>query len=177
MRRVFLCGLGGLAICLLVSTEALAGGRNAADYPFRVHIYQVGGVSHYGQTRTLDVVDGEGRANLFENGEPRGFDFSYRCQERLRGSAGYETYLARWKKQNQTLEILLPQFGKPGAYDSCELKVLMKDAVYYRHNGSLDEEPAAKLKAWMEKVQYDPERGKNEPIPVTPAPAGAPATR
>jgi hypothetical protein len=80
---------------------ALAGGHDAANYPLRVHIFQVGGVSHYyGATRTLDYVDGEGRANLFENSEPRGFDFSYRCGERLRYSSGYETFLARWKKPN-----------------------------------------------------------------------------
>ncbi len=179
MRRAFFIGLGGLAGCLLFSTVVLAGGRNVADYPLRVHIYQFNSHSHYyGQTRTLDLVDGEGRANLFENGEPRVFDFSYRCQERLRWSAGYETYPARWKKQNQTLEILLPQFGKPGAYDACEMKVEMKDTAYYRHNGGLYEEPAAKFKEWMEKVQYDPEHGKNEPVQPVPAPAtaGTPAT-
>jgi hypothetical protein len=173
MRSVFLRGLSGLAGCLLLSTAALAGGHNAAEYPLRVRIYQEGGVSHY-YDRSLETVDGEGRANLFENGEPRGFDFSYRCQERLRTSAGSETYPARWRKQNQTLEILLPQFGKPGAYDACELKVLMKaDAVYHRHNGLLGEEPAAKYKQWMEKVQYDPEHGKNEPVETAPAPAPA----
>jgi hypothetical protein len=172
--------MSGLAGCLLFSTVALAGGHNAAEYPLRVHIYQVGGVSHYySPTRSLDLVDGEGRANLFENGEPLGFDFSYRCEERLKDSAGYETYLARWKKPNQTLEILLPQFGKPGAYDSCELKVLMKDSmVYHKHNGLLGEEPAAHYKEWMEKVQYDPEHGKNEPVPVAPASAaGTPAAK
>jgi hypothetical protein len=170
MRRTFFCGLGGLAACLLLSTVVLAGGHNAADYPLRVHIFNFNSHSHYyGTTRTLDWVDGEGRANLYENGEPRGFDFSYRCGERLRGSAGYETYPARWKKQNQSLEILLPQFGKPGAYDACEMKVEMKDAVYYRHNGGLDEEPAAVFKQWMDRHEYDPEHGKNEP--VTPAPA------
>ena len=177
MRRAFFCGLSGLAGCLLLSTAVLAGGHNAADYPLRVHIYQENGVSHYyNQTRTLDFVDGEGRANLYENSEPRGFDFSYRCGERLRYSAGYETYLARWKKPNHALEILLPEFGKPGAYDTCELKVLMKDnTVYHRNNGLLGEEPAAKYKQWMEKVQYDPEHGKNEPVETAPAPAQAPA--
>jgi hypothetical protein len=151
----------------------LAGGHNAADYPLRVHINQENGVSHY-YGQSLEMVDGEGRANLFENGNPLGFDFNYRCGERLRGSAGHETYLARWKKPGKSLEILLPQFGKPGSYDACELKVIMKqDTVYVRQNGVLHEEPAAKYKQWMDKHQYDPEHGKNEPVAATPAPAPA----
>jgi len=163
MRRVFLLILSGVAGCLLLSTAVLAGGHNTADYPLRVHIFQYNGHSHYYQ-RSLDMVDGEGRANLYENDEPRGFDFSYRCEDRLRVSAGYETYLARWKKPGKAIEILLPVFGKPGAMEGCELLVEMKDTAYYRHNGSLNEESAAKFKEWMDKHQYDPEHGKNEPV-------------
>jgi hypothetical protein len=173
MRRVFLFALSGFAVCALLSTAVLAGGRNLAEYPLRVHIYQFNGYSHYAY-RTVDYVDGEGRANLFENGEPRGFDFKYRCSERLRGSAGFETYPARWRKQGKQLEILLPQFGKTDSFDSCDLDVLMKsDTVYHRHNGLMGEEPAATYKEWMEKHQYDPEHGKNEPVETAPTPAGA----
>lgn len=173
MRRAFSFGLAGLAGLVLLTTVALAAGHNASDYPLRVHIYEHNGHSHYYQGQSLEYVDGEGRANLFENGAPRGFDFGYRCGDRLNNSPGYETYLARWKKQGQTLEILLPVMGKPGAYDVCELKVIMKDTAYYKHSGLLNEEPAAKYKEWMEKTQYDPEKGKNEPVkaPAAPAPA------
>lgn len=174
MRRSRLCGLSVLAGCLLLSTAALAGGHNAADYPLRVHIFNFNSHSHYYE-RSVEYVDGEGRANLYENGEPRGFDFSYRCGERLRGSAGFETYMARWKKPGRALEILEPRFGNPGAMDSCELKVDMKDTVYYRHNGGLDEEPAAVFKKWMDKHQYDPEHGKNEPVAPVPEAGSAPA--
>lgn len=173
MRRSILCGLGGLAACVLFSTVVLAGGHSVADYPLRVHIFQFNAHSHY-YMRSLDEVDGEGRANLFENGEPRGFDFSYRCGDRLRGSAGYETYPAKWKKPGRELEILLPEFGKPGSMTSCELKVDMKDMVYYRSNGQLSEESPEKLKAWMQRHEYDPEHGKNEPVAVaSPVPAAA----
>lgn len=175
MRRSIFCGLSGLAACALFSAVALAGGRNVADYPLRVHVFQFNGHSHY-YGGTLDRVDGEGRANLFENGEPRGFDFSYTCGDRLRGSAGYETYLAKWKKPGRELEILLPEFGKPGSMSACDLKVNMKDQVYVRHNGLLGEEPAAKFKEWMLKHQYDPEHGNNEPVASeSRAPAAVPA--
>jgi hypothetical protein len=182
MRRVFLFVLGLVAGCLVTSTIARAAGHNIADYPLRVHIFQFNSHSHYYRAggysgaSSLDAVDGEGRANLYENSEPRGFDFSYNCGQRLMVSPGYETYPARWKKPGQTLEILQPVLGKPGAFDACEMKVGLKDTAYYRHNGLMDEEPAAAFKAWMEKHQYDPEHGTTMPQPApTPASASAPA--
>jgi len=172
MRRIFLFVLGGLLSCLVTATIARAAGHNIADYSLRVHIFQFNSHSHYYQ-RSLDMVDGEGRANVYENSEPRGFDFSYHCSDRLMVSPGYDTYPARWKKPGQTIEVLQPVFGKPGAFESCELKVEMKESAYYKHNGLLNEEPAAVFKAWMEKRQYDPEHGKNEPQPA-PVPANTP---
>ncbi|MGB7266013.1 MAG: hypothetical protein WBC92_10910 [Terracidiphilus sp.] len=170
MRRVFLFSFVGLLGFTLLSTIAHAGSRNPAGYPLRVHIFQFNGYSHYyrpggGVSSSLDEVDGEGRANLYENGQPRGFDFSYACSERLMVSPGFETYLARWKKANREVEILLPVMGgKPGEMNSCDLKVMMKDTVYVRNNGLVGEAPAAKFKDWMDKHQYDPEHGKNEPV-------------
>lgn len=171
MRRVLLCGLAGFAVCVLLSTAVLAA-RNPADFPLRVHIFSHNSVSHYwgpGGARSLDEVDGEGRANLYENGEPRGLDFRYVCGNRLMNSMGYETYPARWKKPGKELQILLPADG-----GACDLKVDVKpNVVYHRHNGSLEEEPAAKYKEWMVKHQYDPEHGKD--LPVAAAHESAPA--
>jgi hypothetical protein len=173
MHRFFLYTLSALVICLGTSTIVRAAGHNLTDYPLRVHIFQFNSHSHYYQ-RSLDMVDGEGRANLYENSEPRGFDFSYHCGDRLMVSSGFETYPARWKKPGQSIEVLQPVFGKPGAFEACEMKVEMKETAYYKHNGLLNEEPIAVFKAWMEKRQYDPEHGKNEPQPA-PVPANAPA--
>ena len=175
MRRSFLCGVSGLAGCLLLSLPVIAGGRNVDDYPLRVHIFQNSQHSHY-RERMIDYVDGEGRANLCENGEPRGFDYNFRCGVRLMVSAGFETYPARWKKAGKELEILLPVMGKPGAFDACGLMVEMKDTAYIRHGGTLEEEPSAVFKEWMQKHQYDPEKGLNEPVTAAPAPVGTPGT-
>ena len=158
MKKAFL-----IAGCLLSFAAAVTAKPNAADFPLRVHIFGFNGSQHY-SGGSLNWVEGEGRANLYENSEPKGFDFSYRCGERLRVSPGFETYMARWKKPGQTLEILLPVFGKPNSADSCELKVLMKDTTYIRRNGLLGEEPAAVFKEWMVKHNYDPEHGLNEPV-------------
>ena len=158
MRKMLL-----IAGCLLLSTAAFAGRPNPSDYPLRVHIFGLNGTQHY-HGQSLDQVDGDGRANLYEGGDPRGFDFRYVCGDRLRVSPGFETYMARWKKSGQTLEILLPVFGKPNAVESCELKVLVKDSAYIRRNGLLGEEPVAAFKDWMVRHKYDPEHGLNEPL-------------
>ena len=178
MKKVFL-----FAGCLLLCSMDVAAKPNAADYPLRVHVFAFNGTAHY-HGQSLDQVDGEGRANLYENSEPKGFDFNYSCGNRLRVSAGFETYPARWKKNGQTLEILLPEFGKPNALESCELKVIMKDQAYVRRNGLLSEEPVAVYKDWMLKHKYDPEHGLNEPVrlqhdmPAAAQPAaGAPGTQ
>src|SRR5208337_414045 len=139
------------------------GKPNVNDFPLRVHIFMLNGYSHYyrqgssagGGISALDSVDGEGRANLYENSQPRGFDFSYSCSRRLMFSPGFETYAARWKKQDRALEILIPEMGgKPGEMDPCELKVTMKDTVYFRGNGGVGEEPATVFKTWMDKHEY-----------------------
>jgi len=159
MRRHLSLFLVALVFALLVPIRGHAA-KNPADYPLRVHIFSHDGVSHYygpGGIRSLEDVDGEGRANLYENSKPRGFDFKYVCDERLMNSMGYETYPARWKKVNVELEVLLPVSGK-----TCKFQVAMKDGIaYYKSNGNFGEEPAEKFKAWMTKYQYDPEHGQN----------------
>jgi hypothetical protein len=170
MRRISLLSVLPFA-CLLFSTAAQAGSRNPADFPLRVHIFEHTSHSHY-HRRSLEEVDGEGRANLFENGQPRGFDYSYVCDKRLMNSIGYETFMARWKKPGATLQLLLPAMG-----ETCDLKVDLKDAVYFKRDGELKEEPVAAYKAWMDEHEYDPEHGKNEPLamPALPPPPQPPS--
>lgn len=161
-----------LAVAVLMLSALAVAGHNPSDYPLRVHIYNASSHSHY-MGQALDFVDGEGRANLYENGAPRGFDFDYNCGERLRYNAGYETYLARWKKKDSTLEILVPVMGGGNEYHVCQLRVAMKEgSAYFYRNGNLGLQSAADYLGWMKKVEYDPEHGKNQPIRT---PAAAPA--
>jgi|GEM_PF-1162604 len=185
MRRVLISSLGGLIVFLLIAPTAWAGKFNPAEFPLRVHIIYRNGVRHYdrpggyGAASSLDQVDGMGGADLFENGQPLGFDFNYSCGQPITSMPGYETFMARWKKPDRVIEILMPVMGgKPGEMNSCELNVSMKqDTVYVRHNGGVTEEPAAKFKEWMVRHQYDPEHGLNVPINAPaepPAQNGAP---
>jgi hypothetical protein len=153
-----------LSLCLLVASTTLlhAESKNPSDYPLRVHIYGREQTTFY-HNRNLDESKGEGRANLFENGEARGVDFNYECSAKLKPSFGYETYPAKWKKPNQELVVLLPVFGKSNAYFTCNLKTEIKDYAYFTQDGKMGSEPTPQFKAWMVKHDYDPEHGKNLP--------------
>lgn len=154
--------LTATVVALLLPLSGFAA-HNPADFPLRVHIFNHNGYSHYygfNGVRSLEGVDGEGRANLYENSQPRAFDFHYQCEERLMNSEGFDTLPARWKKANVELEVLLPLSGK-----TCRFHVVMKDGVaYHSPNGRFGEMPADKFKEWMDKYQYDPEHGKNMPL-------------
>ena len=151
----------------LLPLVALAASDSPADYPLRVHVYEQKWNKHPNGS-----ADGDGRANLFEHGQPRALDYTFNCAELFRASMGWETYPAKWRKKDGELDLLVPVMGKPGAHSVCTLKVVMKDAAYYKRNGQLNEEPAAVFKEWMEKHQYDPEHGKNQPTGLSPSPEG-----
>ncbi|MGD0734332.1 MAG: hypothetical protein ABR976_04255 [Terracidiphilus sp.] len=170
MRRVFLVGLGAVAGFLAISTAVRAGGPDPADYPLRVHV-----LKNTSQPRNAraskslsdspDYIDGMGVADLFEAGEPQGFEFSYSCMGGLKASVGYGTYPARWKKRAKTLEILVPQAGKPWNLETCGLRAEMRPGLAFVLNNDQVAEEAAKLfKEWMLKHQYNPEKDQNDPV-------------
>jgi hypothetical protein len=158
-----------LSLCLFASVFASitlhAESKNPADYPLRIHILGKNQTTFY-HNRFPDEAKGEGRANIFENSEARGVDFTFDCSEKLKASFGFESYPARWKKPNQELIVLLPVFGKTGSYFTCNLKTDVKDFAYAMHNGKMISEPVADYKKWMIKHDYDPEHGKNTPTRV-----------
>lgn len=160
-----------LLICtaiVLFAPVIWAESHNPADYPLRIHIYRRNETTFY-HGHEAEEAKGEGRANLFEGGEPRGLDFQFECDKKLQTSSGYETFPARWKKTGQELVILQPEFGK-AAYNTCKLKVMVKDFVYVSHQGNLSTEPADTFKEWMAKHNYDPEHGKETPTRTAPEP-------
>lgn len=172
MRRLY--ALVTLALLAWFPTATYAESHNPADYPLRIHIYRRNETTFY-HNRQTEEAKGEGRANLFEGGKPKGIDFQFECDTKLQTSSGYETFPAKWKKPGQELVILQPQFGKTN-YNTCRLKVLVKDFVYVSRNGNLTTEPVDVFAQWMVKHDYDPENGKNTPIRATPeaGPATAP---
>lgn len=182
MRRVFICLLCGLAASLSLSTAVLARGPDPADYPLRVHILKNVARPDANQAyaarnpeNMADYISGQGGADLFEKGQPRGFEFRYRCVDPLKASEGYASYPAQWKKKEKTLEILVPLSGKPWVLETCDLQVSMRPGLAYSWNTDDDtvvEESAAVFKAWMAKHQYDPEKDMDLPMDPVPSPAG-----
>jgi hypothetical protein len=140
-----------------------------AKYPLRVHIMRFAAQPNHSRVpKSLSdpppYVAGMGVADLFENGEPQGFQFTYSCTVAMQASGGYSTLPARWKKKDKTLEILLPQAGKPWNQEGCDLQTEMQTGlVYYWKNGAVAEESDPLLKAWMVKHKFDPENGSEEP--------------
>ena len=151
-----------LLIAFFVAIPLCAESKNPADYPLRLHIFVSNEVTFY-HNRSVDETRGDGRANLFENGEPRGVDFSFDCDKKVKPSFGFETYPAKWKKQGERLIVLLPVFGEANAYFSCTLHTQVREFAYFMRNGKLASEPPAQYKAWMANHDYDPEHGKNTP--------------
>jgi hypothetical protein len=156
-----------LSVCLLFPVFLHAESKNPADYPLRVHVLGRNETTFY-HHRFAEEAKGEGRANLFENSEARGVDFTFDCSEKLKASYSYETYPAKWKKPGQELVVLLPVFGKSNAYFTCNFKTDVKDFVYATRNGKKVEAPVADYKKWMVNHDYDPEHGKNTPVKVQP---------
>ncbi len=155
--------------CLLaVPAVMVAESKNPADYPLRVHIFKAEETTFY-HGEVARSSKGDGRANLFAGGDVHGVNFSFDCAEKVKASFGFETYPAKWKKQGQELTVLLPVFGKTGAFFTCDLKTDVKDFAYASQKGTLQEEPAADFKKWMVKHDYDPEHGKNMPSKAAPA--------
>jgi hypothetical protein len=165
-----------LFCCIFIASVPLsAESKNPADYPLRVHIFGRDQTTFY-HNRYAEESKGEGRANLFENGEVRAVDFNFDCSEKLKASFGYETYPAKWKKPNQELTVLLPVFGKTNTFFTCNLKTDVKDFAYASHDGKMSSEPPAQFKIWMKNHDYDPEHGKNTPLKLPPQPAASTST-
>jgi hypothetical protein len=120
-----------LSLCLLLPVALQAETKNPADYPLRVHVLGRNEVTFYSH-RYAEEAKGEGRANLFENGEARGVDFTFDCSEKLKASLAYDTYPAKWKKPGQELTVLLPVFGRSNTYFTCNFKN-RRQRLHLRH--------------------------------------------
>jgi hypothetical protein len=144
----------------LCAAPSLAESHNPADYPLRVHIYKV--TNHRHRYRTIQWIEGEGNANLYEGGVPAAVDFAYTCGERFMHSDDFETLPAKWKKPGYSLIILTHEIGSDSPR-TCEFKVDVKDFAYARVNGHITTEPAADLQHWMIEHHYDPEHSTVTP--------------
>jgi hypothetical protein len=182
MRPVSILGFFALASLLTAVAPAFASKPDPDDFPLRVHIMKfITQAAPRRQKTDISGVpqfsEGRGVADLFENSTPAGFQFDFSCTDAIAASSGYGTYPARWKKQDRTLEILIPETGKPWNLDTCDLRTTMRPGLaFIWKNGNISEEAATALKDWMVKHKYDPEKGYVDPIqlPSEVSPSGDP---
>lgn len=159
-RRLALFATSTILALSLAFPSAAA--NRPEDFPLRVQIVHRD-EQHHSHGGSFDFSHGVGQADLFEHGEPIGFDFSYSvCPEPLNISAGGETLNARWKKKDAELTVLLPVLGKPGNFKTCDWKIAKRTFVYIRDHGNLRNITPEEMKRWMERHDFDPENGKNE---------------
>lgn len=176
MRSSIVYCLSAIAVCLWSGTTASAGSPDASKYPLRVYIFRYAVQPDRSRStkhtfELPDYVNGMGQADLFESGEPRGFQFSYSCTVPMRESGGHQTFPARWKGKQRVLEILLPEKGKPENLDACELQPdWIAGQAFIWKNGAIAMEPSAQLKDWMAKHRFDPENSDQEPIQTAAEP-------
>ncbi len=83
MKRLFSI----LSVSLLLLPTGIAESKNPNDYPLRLHVYNPSETTFY-RNRVQDEAKGDGRANLFENGQVHAVEYSFDCPERCAPHSG-----------------------------------------------------------------------------------------
>jgi len=145
--------VGFIVLGLLVpatAAPAFAAPKNPADYPLRVHIYRThwstGTEGPYIYEYYNAGYHGYGRANLTDGPQTNAMEYTFECDTHFLKSDTGETYPARWKKPGHSIEMLISTIGSD-KMQSCQLKVTLKDTVYYKRNGELISLTQAEYKA------------------------------
>jgi hypothetical protein len=126
-----------------VNGFARASEPDQSAYPLRVQ------VMHTGWHRTAWRATGFGKADLKEDGQVQGFDYTFDCREPFLASKGADSYLARWKNVGSELAILTRSASDPNKYSECDLKVTVHSYAFRVQNGQLmtvSEQPMNPLK-------------------------------
>src|SRR5580698_10188687 len=113
-----------VGLVLFLSTFVLAG-KNPADYPLHIQIVE----SHWHRHRD-ESVNGWGRGSVIEGDSIHAFDFSYEAVGPFQRTVGDAYYLAKWKKEQLKLEMLIGEIGAPDKLHTYDLKTTMREDVY-----------------------------------------------
>ncbi len=105
------------------------------QYPLHVHVF----ANHYNYDN--GGYHGYGRADILGT-KPSGFDYTYSCSEPfLHNAQAAEFFQAKWKKQNEKLELLMLKVGS-NREQKCQLNVTLKQTPYGQYGTSAAPEPA-----------------------------------
>jgi hypothetical protein len=116
--------------------------KDAADYPLRVELLG----NNWHSYRLYPYREPEnfryrvtGRGNVGDGPTLHAIEFTYDCAMHVPLTLPKETYLAKWKKPQLQLEVLVPVNGKEAKYATCEMQTTVHDGVYVKTGQGLNE--------------------------------------
>jgi hypothetical protein len=71
-----------------------------------------------------------GRGNIKEGSTVHAFDFESQCSAPMGTAPPASTYLAKWKKPQYELEMVIPEIGQEKKHTTCKLEVSVREGVY-----------------------------------------------
>jgi hypothetical protein len=131
-----------LILIVLLSPALAFAAKDTSDYTLRVELlwnnwqaYRPYANSGFANFRYRV----NGRGNILDGSTIHAFDFKYDSNIHARATVGNETYLAKWKKPRVELEVLVPDIGKEGKYQTCDMQTTVHEGVYARSGQGLIE--------------------------------------
>jgi hypothetical protein len=130
-----------IPILVLAPAVALTA-KDAADYPLRVELLG----NNWHSYRPYPYREPEnfryrvtGRGNVGDGPTLHAIEFTYDCAMHVRLTLPNQIYLAKWRKPQLQLEVLVPENGKEGKYQTCEMQTTVREGVYVRTGQGLIE--------------------------------------
>jgi len=158
--------LESLILVLLLAPAVVLTAKDAADYPLRVELLG----NNWHSYRPYPSREPEsfryrvtGRGNVADGPTLHAIDFTYDCAVHIRLTLPNETYFAKWKKQQLQLEVLVPETGKEGKYEACDLQTTIHDGVLVKTGQGLVEVSQENYKA--RKSAPEPAAAASAPEP------------
>ena len=120
-------------LILAAAATVAASAKNPADYPLRVQIVD----THWNQGSI--GTSGYGHGNLKDGDSWQGFVFTFSCGRPFLASDNPAAlYLAKWKKPQTRLAIVVAEIGNSDNQRECELKTTtVRDVLFSMNNGQL----------------------------------------
>lgn len=145
-----------LILVILLSSAVGLTAKDATEYPLKVELLD----NTWTWFRPYPVRDPEnivykvtGRGNIGDGPTKHAFDFNYDCFTHARVTIKGQFYMAKWKKPQHELELLVPDIGKEGKYKACEVRTTVREGVYIWSQGSLVEISQDSYPGW--KAEQD----------------------
>ena len=143
-----------LILFFLLSPALALAAKDTSDYPLRVELLSNSALTYrpYASSGIANFMYRvNGRGNVGDGTAKHAFDFKYDSNIRVRLTLRNETYLAKWKKPQHELEVLVPEIGKDGRYQACDMLTTVHEGALVRTSQGLIEMSQDDYKARQER--------------------------